>query len=448
MQSKSIDVMILVCAIFIGLLVRFYQLDLLGPWNDEIASIFYADNVRTIYFEETHPPLFYLYLKPFVSLFGQDLVKLRFVVGLTGLMINIVTIVISRRVFNSKGVLLLSVILLLNHIDFIHGRMIRQYGIFFDLTILLFILSEIQNLSKIWILIVGIVLSWIHPLGFIPALTLGVYEILLNKKITKRCWVYLISITPIFLYYLSKIIFLGRNKFNAGYLHLENRGGDLVLKVVRMLAGEHYPKMNTFPLSFVALGIVIVFLVLVIGRIFYTYLRKKKEESLFSKSLLLIFITFGLIEVVSYFFLNIQVARYYIFILGPVILCYVQMFQNNKMTILGTFGVMLWLITELNPFLFYEGEREAYKEYLVLRQGNPEVGLVMCANRLQYFYYVESEQTHCQEQLKEMRNHKKNFFFIDMNGYGLKHLLDASQDHNVAHLKRRGIVTSAIVLRK
>ncbi len=60
-------VVIIFCAFALAVFLRFFDLSDQSPWTDEIASWWYLRHLDTVFFRESHTPLFYGLLRFFLG---------------------------------------------------------------------------------------------------------------------------------------------------------------------------------------------------------------------------------------------------------------------------------------------------------------------------------------------------------------------------------------------
>ena len=185
----------------IGLLLRLAFPDLVGLTSDEIASLYFAENPGTIFATETHPPLFYLFLTPVSGWLDPYTIRIL----IAGLSFSLVTfsVFLSRRILSISGVCILAALLYLSPADIFFARTIRQYSLLLELTFLLILLDEL-GVKKRYRFLLSLILSGIHPLGWIPAASLGIMNWFRRKKFEETSIVYFLSCLPVTVYFVLK----------------------------------------------------------------------------------------------------------------------------------------------------------------------------------------------------------------------------------------------------
>ena len=421
---------IFVITIIFGIILHIYNLDQLSGWTDEYASMYFAENLNEVYSTETHPPLFYAVLKPFVWIFGKNLQALRVCVGLMSFALLVWAISLSKRIFGIKGAVLMAVLLILNPVEIIHARMVRHYSIFFELTVIMILYSLIER-KEVMVTVIGLALIWIHPIGFIPVFAVLVLELLKNKKMTRLIAALSMSVATIVIYFGSKYLFLEKGKHLTGY-NSGPRNYNFYASILKNMAGEHFPKANYYPPTLLFL----LFLSFVlIGLLIYGFKRPVSK----SWWILITFLAVSLIttEVINLVVVNIRYGRYFTYLLAPFIIFAVDKCHLKKHSIPIAFGLGLFCLFNVNPFQLYPGERE------VIGQLHGEGSALLCANEFQFYYHLNSPEIECRDQYKVLRNGKMDFHFVDMSGFGVEMLNEINQHYEIVDFRRIGNMSVA-----
>lgn len=413
----KLQLLLLFLSILIGVTLRLYGLDHLGPWSDELASLYFAENPALIFSEETHPPLFYLYLKPFIWLFGPDIFMQRIVVSLTGLSLMAWAICLARKIFTRNELILFSILILLCQGEIVHTRMIRPYAIFLNLTVILFLLANLPKADSFKKIVVGFILSGIHPLGFLVPIGLIINCFLSKKEFSKESLAFSLSVLPALIYYGIKS-FAAANSLTKGYAGEAPKVNYFIYDVLLAFAGEHYPKINIAPIPMAAVILTTLFVLSILAKGSWDYFKNKKKCVLFNQTIVLILVAVTFTEIFSEFVRNIRVGRYFIFLLGPLILSFVSLYGNIRFTTAFVFTIQLTGLVIIKPLLLYPGEREAMEVGKAMIKSKSNLGIVFCANKFQYFYYYQKPHEHCIDQFKKFVEEGKDFVFVDLNGYG------------------------------
>jgi hypothetical protein len=420
---------IFVCTIIFCIFLHTYNLNQISGWTDEFATMYFAEYLSEVYATETHPPLFYAIMKPFLWIFGKDLAVLRLCVGIMSTALIVWAVAVTKRMFGWRGAVLIAVLLVFNPVEIIHARMVRQYSIFLELTVLL-ILYALDNRYKT-VAILGFILSWIHPIGFFPVLAIMGYQLYIDRKAIKPLAMYAFSIFPIFIYYFSKLFVLEGRKYLTGY-NPSTRIDGLIISTLKNMAGEFFPKVNFHPPS---LEFQLFLAALMIGLFLYS-LKKPISKSLW---MLISFLLITVIstEIVSRAMVDIKYGRYFLYLFAPFIILAVDKFRHTKFSVPIAFAIGLISLSAVNPFLYYPGEREA------LVNINEESQGVFCANEFQYYYYFNSIELSCVDQFNAAMEKKKDIYFVDFNAYGLPLLKEINANYHIYEYKKFGIVTMA-----
>lgn len=435
------DELLLVTVAIIGVLFRCLNLGVQGAWNDEMASLYYAKYPLQAFLSETHPPLFYFALSPFVDIFGKNLLALRLVVVSFSLILITACGLLARRIFAKRGAALLTILLLLSHIDIIHGRMLRHYALFTELTVLY--LLSVQVLRPRAICLIGTLLAFVHPLGFIPPLTLGLINFWKEKSLSRRLWIFIGPTSAIVVYYLAKITFVAKDfrpvaRSEKVFPFLED--------ILRAFAGEHYPKINFGP---VPNWFVLSFSALLIGILLYGIWRRwrdKRMEPELQNFFLILIVTMVVTQLVTHFFFNLSVGRYYLFLLAPYFLVVVSLFARYRWSCYIACVIQLFILFQLNPLQTYPQESDAFDHYEQMTQTHPGLELVLCGTEYQYDYFLDRPKENCVEKMRLLRQQKKSFGLVDLSGLGRTLISEARGDYAFLDLKIQGVSVSALAL--
>lgn len=438
---KSLPKLLFFISLFLGIFFRFYNTDLLSTWSDELASIYFSSYLSEAWSGETHPPVFYLLLRPLL-LFTQDIAILRSFVALLGLFTIFYSLFLGRIVFGERGAILLGIFLFLSHVDVTHARMIRQYALFLDLTVLVLLLAQIHGyrLQKV---IFGTLLAGIHPFGLIIPFGIAVDKFF-HKVDRKEIFIeYVIPVIAISSYYLTKLVFLDATSLQAGYLSGGVKLYILPVDIIRALSGEHFPKVNAFEISWVSVAAIILLVTMIIFKVMKDLIVKKEMTPLVRQGFIIILLSLVMSEMVSAFYINVNVGRYFLFFMGILILSFITLFQKIKGITYYVFGYQVICLFLANPLQYYPGEREALQYYEKMKAIQPDVELVFCANKFQYFYYLKSLPENCMDQYQAAKEAKKDFVFVDLNGYGRDRVGEMSVTHEFSEFMNYGLPSSA-----
>lgn len=418
-SGKNLEAWIIIASVFIlGCIARFCFYDLVSLSSDEIASIYFSLHPSEIFASETHPPLYYLFLYPFSS--GIGAYELRILTA--GLSIILITyaLVLSRERMSWKGTAILATFLFLSPADIFSARIVRQYGLFLELTMVLLFLGH-SGKPRWPFLLVAFILSGIHPLGWIPFTAIMIVRCIGERKISRESMLECLVLVPLVVWYLAKLLLRGKAGFFTHFSGNPNKYAPFSIDFFNWLGGEHFPRINFFPLPLQSfwLTVGIVTAAFAFGLIF----RKKLSRSF----LLLVScftLSFGFAFIFSQFIADIWNGRYFIFLLAPVYLLLAEVLQEFRWSQLIVLPVLALNLIWLEPFHFYPSERELVNYYRDVKAKHPEMKLVFCGNVFQHWYYVGGKFESCDRDLDAVRVSGKEFVLVDLNGYGFQKILN------------------------
>ena len=167
-----------------GLILRFISLSQ-SLWLDEATSALVAKMPLTDIFTkflpgDFHPPLYYLILKLWTSMFGFSEISLRIPSVIFGLGIIYITYLIAKKLFNEKTAILSSILLATSGLAVYYSQEARMYS----LAALLVALLVYLFIEKKWIFF-SIILVLLGMTDYVSLLILPVFWILGRKDFKK-----------------------------------------------------------------------------------------------------------------------------------------------------------------------------------------------------------------------------------------------------------------------
>ena len=138
-MSNHFNKLSILSIIFVGFLLRIYDLGNESLWYDEGCSLNFAvQEINKIFFQnEKSPPLYYLFLHFWIKLFGTSEFSIRLPSALFGTISIWLIYLTGKNIFNKKAALTGALILSLNKYHIFYSQEARVY----ELTALLTLLS-------------------------------------------------------------------------------------------------------------------------------------------------------------------------------------------------------------------------------------------------------------------------------------------------------------------
>lgn len=402
--------------IIFGFLFRLLGLSDASAWGDEIASLFYANNLGDIFYHESHTPLYYFICKIWMLIFGESIVALRYLfVLLSAFLLFISGMLLLRK--KETGFLLLFITLWwLWPTDIIFSRQARHYGLYAELSFFYLIFWRYKDdFSSGLTFVIGSFVQFFHPFMLVPVLFLAIFDFLRKQLSRKKLMVVLSSGLPVLIYYLARFSLFGFQKVmsNIDWIRL---GFVQFLKDLFLMAGGDSHPLNVFyPLS---VTVTFVFLALVALVLLF---RAKLKES-WSKFLIILILSVALTEMISQFFSNIRVARYSIYLLPFFLYALLDSVEQLKpKVVLVKAGLLALLLISYNilifkPWSYYEWDDQNVSNVIEKLKSMPPKELVVCGNRYQLDYYFKKPNLTCTQVAFSLLNAKKPFYLFDING--------------------------------
>jgi hypothetical protein len=152
----------------------------------------------------------------------------------------------------------------------------------------------------------------------------------------------------------------------------------------------------------------------------FVHSLKNKENSL--KFFQLFLLTLIFVELCSFFFTNIRISRYYIYLVPFFLYALLDWVQDYEIRQTLYRGVLLaGVLVSYNLFVFQPwrtytwddqnvSEFKSYLELLAPRE------LVVCAQAFQQDYYFQKTYQNCTDQALRLHLNKKSFYLFDLTG--------------------------------
>lgn len=182
----------LVALIALGL--RLFQLGEWSLWHDEALSILLArqpiHDLIAITAADVHPPLYFLFLKPFLT-FGQNELSARTLSALCSAGAVVVIYYLGSDLFNTRVGLVSALIMAFAPIQLFYGQEARMYGQLILLTTLaIWSFYRALNRDEFWwwaLFVIFATLAFYTAYFFLPVLvTMGIFVFLIDKRREQR----------------------------------------------------------------------------------------------------------------------------------------------------------------------------------------------------------------------------------------------------------------------
>lgn len=416
----------------LAIIVRVYFPSLVSISSDEIASLYFALNPAEIFLTETHPPFFYLLISPFVPIFNPY--SLRLLAPCMSLGLLAYAIYLSRDCLSWQGTTILSILILLSPADIFHSRTIRQYSLFFELTLIYVLL--IKSMRPRWMgLVVAFFLSGLHPLGWVPHFAVVMKTAYIKRKITKFELLDLMVLLPIFFWYGAKFLFVGIKAFLTHYHPASQRYAPFFVDLMNSFSGEHYPRINHFPIPDVCFYLTILLFVFVI---FFGVLSvwRKVHNDFFIILAFMTGITFLFCIMFSVIAIDIWNGRFFIFLLAPIYLSAASSLNWSGWSQVLIASIFITNLVLLEPFKGFKGDREIFEYYEKAKIKNPQLELIFCGNFFQKWFYLHNAKRDCIGDIVSARNSGNEFILVDLNSQGIREVMRYKNSLNLVDYQR------------
>ncbi len=407
-------------ALFFGLFFRLLGLADVSAWGDEMASWYFAMDLGSVFYGESHTPLYYFLNRIWLSFFPGEVLSLRYFsiflnVLLTGLMVALV-----GRYQSPRRAYLLLVLWWLWPLAVIYSRQARHYALYADLSLLGLIAWSVRDQVKNWHLWSLLSLyPMVHPFALIPVGSILASDLVLRRLRRSDFFFFATSALPVCVYYGLRFLNLGQDKVLSNIRWITSSADLFYGAMVLLFGGDSFPHKKFYPLSPlpVFLLLLLTSLILIWGRNLGALRRD------FSPALRTSFIFVGTVMVVELLLLlgiDLRINRYYIYIV-PVLLFFllelaeVDRFFDIKIGLL-TVSLIAFNVTILRPWGDYEWDDDHVRMFRRLQLQLGSRVLVICGNSYQLRYYFQREYEDCSQQAMLLHKYKQDFNLFDLNG--------------------------------
>jgi mannosyltransferase len=119
--------LLLFSILLLGLLLRVYKITSHDLGISEFYSLRYANDLKTMFVAEVHPPLYFTLLKGWISVFGRSILSMRFL-SLLFSWLNIIAIyLLAKKIFGEPTALISAFILSISPMHIYYAQEIRHY---------------------------------------------------------------------------------------------------------------------------------------------------------------------------------------------------------------------------------------------------------------------------------------------------------------------------------
>jgi hypothetical protein len=402
--------------LFLGFFFRLIALPEASAWGDEIASLFYANNLSEIFHHESHTPLYYFLCKIWMTVFGESIVALRYLFVLMSFSILSLSGFLLLKKKETGFFLLFVVVWWLWPTDIIFSRQARHYGLYAELSFFYLILWRHKNdysfRTLYWS---SILIQFLHPFILVPVWFLAFYDYLKKSLTSKLLLLHLTTSLPLIIYYLARFFTYGQEKVlsNISWIHAKTM--DYIKGLVLLFGGDSYPLNQIYPLSFLTVGL-FLFVVMII-----LLFKTKPRESWFKFGIIFL-LSFLTIEIVSIFFTNVRISRYSFYLLPFFLYALIDSTSESRprenlirgavlMVILCSYNLYI-----LKPWSLFDWDDQNVASLKETLKNLPPRDLVVCGNRYQLDYYFKKPNLTCAQVTVSLLAQKKPFYFFDING--------------------------------
>ena len=175
-KLARVELLLLVGILILGTILRFYNLDYRGLWNDEYVSIQYwtgtpIEVIRKVATQDIHPPFWFLVVN-FFSVFGDSDFVFRLPSAIFGSATLLLVFLAGRSLFSIKTGVFATLFLALSAFHIFHSqeaRMYALYGFLSTFSIWLFWLATRSGKLRLWLLygIITLLNLYTHYFSFL-----------------------------------------------------------------------------------------------------------------------------------------------------------------------------------------------------------------------------------------------------------------------------------------
>lgn len=360
--------------LLLSLILRIYKLDAEDLWVDEIFSINLANNniygIITGSLKDTNPPLYYIILHYWSSLFGNG----EFISRVPSVIFGIISIYViyktGRLIFNKEIGLISAFILSVSLFHIRYSQEVRSYSLLVLFVLLSNyyyfhilkdnkIINKQMEKSKKWVIIDSnnivyiistVVVLYIHFYGLFYVIFQNIYHLLVYRKYIKNWIILQGSILLLFIPWLPFVLSQTTRIVDKGMPIIGNPTLEKFYRTMVVFSGN-----DSVLYIFLLIGIYGTIHAL---RLYFLNKNKKEgkreikiSEYIFLLGWLLIPIIISI--VISYFITPIYVDRYVIASLPALILIFSVLINNFRKTIIVLVVLILFIIPTISDATRY-----------------------------------------------------------------------------------------------
>ncbi len=397
-----VGVAIIISVFILAVFLRFYDLGTQGPWTDEIASWWYLRHIDTVFYRESHSPLFYGILRIFL---GKDatLSGIRHFVAAISVIHLIELFFLGQLALKKRAFLIFWVFICLNPADIVHARMARHYSWLLEGVLVYFLLWKI-NAPRWMKMLSGIFAAFIHVFAVIPIAALAFYDFYLNRRRKELA----ISLIPCFLplaYYAVRFITFGNSKVLSNISWVKSTSYIFLTSTITQLFGDSFPRFEFYPVEPILAGVIFAATLVPIF-----YYRKQSGRIFF-----IVFISsIILVEILSPW-ANFRVNRFVIYLSGFWLFAIADSLEDAKDYIFFPVIICPFLyLMYFNPLYNFPWERERVEQWERVSENETDAQKLICMNIYQSEYFGKDYEN-CVDKVL-LIDTKKPVLFFDLNG--------------------------------
>ena len=414
---------VLVCSVlFFGFSFRILSLSDVSAWGDEVASFYYSQHLDRSFIQDSHTPFSYFIYKLWLSVFPKTILSLRYLSIFFSICLTSLSSILLFKKRGYPAALFFFILWWLWPTDIIFSRQARHYSLYAEMMFLLLILWDQRSCysRKMLFLFLGLI-QFIHPFSILPILFIVIYDFVKKKSRFYESIGYLLTSLPVVIYYGVRFFRFGSDKVLSNISWISYTSFAFLKSLGLLFLGDSYPLTNVFPLSWV-LGLFMIFLVMFTVMFQKGFVSSLKSKENFLKFFQLFLLTLIFVELSSFFFTNIRISRYYIYLVPFFLYALLDWVQDYEIRQTLYRGVLLaGVLVSYNLFVFQPwrtytwddqnvSEFKSHLELLAPRE------LVVCAQEFQQDYYLQKKYQNCTDQALKLHLNKKSFYLFDLTG--------------------------------
>lgn len=421
-DHSFIGVVLVFSVLFLGILFRVLNLSGVSAWGDEVASLYYAQHLDRIFLHESHSPVYYFICSFWISIFPKSILSLRY---LSIFLSFLITALSTGLLWKRRGVGVAFMFLILWWLwptDITYSRQARHYSLYAELTFLLLILwDQRSSVSRRLLLIFCSFFQLIHPFGLIPVWYLAFYDFFKKLSGRRQLFAFLGTSVPVGVYYAARFFLYGREKVfsNISWISFDTFAFQRSLGL--LFLGDSYPLNTVFPLP-LFWSYSMLFLVALIFMFRKGFISFFKQNESLLKFFQLILLSIIFLELFSFFYSNIRITRYFIYLVPFLLFSLLDWVQKTDIPGNLRRGVLLagilvpYNMFVLQPWRTYAWDDQNVANFKSYLQLLPPGVLVVCANAFQQEYYFGRPYQNCSDEALKLYLNKKNFYLFDLTG--------------------------------